>query len=929
MKDKTPHRRLENKRAEERAARAVKVFRSMLPTLNGYARALTGEPRVRIELSDTPGGRTDGNTIYVRPPLALGDDRSHDRASCDRRDENRQLVCKACDAREKTLIIIYHEIAHIAYNSFQPVSEFDRLNLTRKALLASSTKYADAIRKKVEVLASHETRTYLGMANVISPFLPLILNALEDARVNHQMTLARPGTHTMFAAQAWDVFVNGRETSSGQIELWSDSPRNMQIIIGMFAKASGHEYAEWFAPDIVASLADPELSAIIDEVTAARSPGDVYGISFRALLRLRKLGYCVSDTDPDPDEEEEEEHVEEESSPEELPGEAEGAEGSGDDESPERADEGEGDGDGLTAPDAGDGSTSGTGSGPGEAPGDSKESDGESGIEPEDGSPGGQGQEGDGEAPDSGAELDQGAGSDDDLGSDESQDGEDEADRAGDRPGAGSNDSGEGDATGGSGSSEGEVDESDGTGEAGTGEGDVSLDDDRSGDDLGGGADGAESVPAEGESLDEGGESVNEDLSDAGAERAPDASDHGDSPWDDDSPESDDSGSSGATEGVDAQASEATDGDPSEGSSLDESDAQEGRDGASAGETDTGSPAPFSPDYGAADDVAGPLGTWLGHDDLEHKETRAERRALSVAVEQAEHFDTPSHSITGVNECFFEKRKSRDNDPWMYSESKGRGGTEMLGIGVPLDVPESVLGPALMRMRVAFSANARGRDLVNLKSGKVNGRVLGKRVFGSDERLFKKRVLPGKRDYFVLIGMDVSGSALGENIRLEKRAVMAQAELLSRMGIKFAIYAHTGVWSPAEDSLRLCIAEIKAPDEHWTAKEKNRLDKVHAFQANLDGHTLEYYRKKLDAVKATDKIIMYYTDGQMPAENYDEELHILRREIAVCKKKGYTLLAVGINADDPLKYGLDTVRVSNDADILGVVKHLEGRLLSM
>ena len=83
-----------------------------------------------------------------------------------------------------------------------------------------------------------------------------------------------------------------------------------------------------------------------------------------------------------------------------------------------------------------------------------------------------------------------------------------------------------------------------------------------------------------------------------------------------------------------------------------------------------------------------------------------------------------------------------------------------------------------------------------------------------------------------------------------------------------------------------------------------------------------------DRVQATDKIILYCTDGKMPAENHDEELEILQREIKICKQKGYTLLGVGIRTDSPVRHGLDTVQVDEHSDVVKVVRHLEKRLLT-
>jgi cobalamin biosynthesis protein CobT len=267
-----------------------------------------------------------------------------------------------------------------------------------------------------------------------------------------------------------------------------------------------------------------------------------------------------------------------------------------------------------------------------------------------------------------------------------------------------------------------------------------------------------------------------------------------------------------------------------------------------------------------------------------------------------------------------------DHSAWFYAgHSKSQ-----LGIEGDFDPSEQILGPALLRMRVAFTDNARGKDKAHLKSGRVNGRVLGRRAWADDERLFQRRTQPGKKSYFVLIGMDISGSTLGRNIILEKRAVMAQAELCHRMGVKFAVIAHTGSYhnphGTRSEGLDLDMYFIKDADQPWNEETKNALRAIGPDSANLDGHSLEYYRKMIEKRRETNKIIMYYSDGKMPAENHDEELMILQREIKTCKRKNILLLGVGIRTDSPSRHGLDTVQVDDDEDIKKVVKHLEKRL---
>lgn len=185
--------------------------------------------------------------------------------------------------------------------------------------------------------------------------------------------------------------------------------------------------------------------------------------------------------------------------------------------------------------------------------------------------------------------------------------------------------------------------------------------------------------------------------------------------------------------------------------------------------------------------------------------------------------------------------------------------------------------------------------------------------------------MPGKRSYAVLIGIDISGSTIGVNIALAKQAAYAQAELCSRLGIDFAVYAHSATNDGAGH--RLDMYAIKDFDSQWDDNSKKALLEIGSSMENLDGHSLEYYRKHIERHPATDKMILYYSDGKMPAANYSEELAVLQREIEVCRRKNITLLGVGIRTDSPSKHGLDTVRIDEPAEIGKVVDHLESRIL--
>lgn len=1017
---------------DEAARKAVKAFRAMLPTLNAYVRLLTKKPSARIELALRDNGSTDGSKIFYRPPIALGDLRPHQRNLCDKRDPvTRIMRCPTCATREEVLITIYHEIAHIAFGTFKHTSDKDRAKIIEDAIKASGSKYAKALKGRIDSAPHYVLQSYMGLAHLVSEWMPMLINCMEDARVNREMHKARPGTLVMFEADEHRIFEEGFEAvgpdGKAIIVNWRERPLNQQMLIGLYCAASGYNYDEWFHESVVTALKDSKLQTLVRSLDTIRSMAGVYRLGFPLLERLRELGFCQLPDDPDLPEEPEDEQSEE------------GDSDSSDADTDESTDAESSDpGDGEPGSDQGDSDDGGPGgheTGKGESndsdkdSSDSRDDDGVPGAGDDSDDREGSGDSENVEAPgrDDVPGADSEASSDDaghegtDVNGDE-PDTNDSEEQSEDQPtpeegsgsdagpeGAGSDaepvsepntDTGEGDPDGDSGSTgdtgpagsdspsegnsdssteasesgsagEGGSDESPGSGDPsddGTGEGsgghqggDGSASDTRSDDwsDVGPGA--AESHdpntgsgdidgrPVEESEHDGEGSSGTSGVSSDGAPAG-----EGDSHLDHDvmagtpsAPEVD------RGEGTQSETSETTGGhddEPSRGDSpLPEGDEESGDDsevidtgedegGISLLENEKNDNIPLGTPEECREGVA-----IFGHHHDEEKPKaileaeQADDKAVQVAIIQGLYFETPSRKIWGVREHRYGEpiyadgvnmSEAFEHDRWLAAMSRNK---KAVGIKCDMEIGEDVLGPALQRMRVTFADNARGRNTVNLKSGKVNTGVLGKRAHVGDERLFRKRSMPGKKKYLVIIGIDASGSTVGKNIVLAKRAAKAQAELCDRMGIPFAVYAHSGNFHNPHrgrgDGIDLDIYHIKDVDQPWNAKTRDILDNLGPDSANLDGHSIEFYRKILDKGNATDKILLYYSDGKMPAENYEEELEILQREIRTFKRKNYTLLAVGIRTDSPLEHGLDTVRVDEDADIVKVVRHLEKRLV--
>lgn len=820
----------------EKAKLAVAEFRRMLPTLSSYARALTGKDDVQVVMSGWDNGSTDGHKIFFRPPIELAEQYEHDRRLCDRRTPSGLQQCDACRVREDILAIIYHEIAHIAYDSFKKPTGAEIAHAVNAGFAGNTDEWSIAKSKAILSVPSHMRNSWLQLASLISSYSPMLVNCLEDARVNKAMFEARVGIKTMFQATVDKIFTDGFEASDGKGGVrtvrWNEQPLNSQVMVGVFCKVSGYDYGEWFSPSVIDALNDKELSIILAGMKTVRTAAHVYTLSIPTLIRLRELGFLLE--------------------PEEMKSEPEESE-SGEPEEPE---EGE-----SSVPGAAD--------------------DGEDESESDDSDEGA-----DGSAPSDSASGDS-------------------SDETGDEP--------DDDASDGSDGEDASVEHSSGSG------GDESASAGHSGSD-----DSPEDELPDGE----GGGSEGLDDSEGDEDRAGGASSG--APSDNPNPERSESKESD-------KKSDASPGDEEE-SALPEGDDSTGESSEEASDDDYDPTAvrlidnhenddkPIEPDYGTPEDVETALLKFGEHDTppTHLREGEAED-AIDVAVIQGIYFETESRNIRGVRFHPYEKGAEKEHDAWSINSYNAEARN------ADLTTSESIIGKALLQARRVFEDNARAKHERNRKNGRVNARSLGRRAPFDDERLFKKRTLPGKKDYFVVIGVDVSGSTVGRNIVLEKQAVAAQAELLHRLGIKFAIFAHSGDYHSTTLGRRagidLDIYPIKDAHEPWDIKAKERLQNLGSASANLDGHALEFLRKRADESRATDKIILYYSDGQMPAENRDEELIILQREIRTCRSKGYTLLGVGIRTDSPKAHGLDTVRVNTPADLSKVIEHLEKRLI--
>ena len=843
-----------------RAWRAVEEFRRQLPRYQAYARALTRDPSIQV-IMDFGTPRTDGRFIYMRPPIEFGDRLVHpNRDNCEARSDKDRLLCESCAVLEDAQITVYHEIAHIVFGSFQELGDADKADLVVRAVTEAggSSKRAALIAERV---AEHNPTGFMQAANLVSPFLGVILNAFEDARVNRAMYEARPGTKVMFRGMTVKVFEDGITDSDGTHWRWDENPPDAQAIVGLFAKASGYDYSGWFLPEVEAFLDKPDTTRLVNKMLTARSAKAVYRLGFPALEALRSHGFCKSREDDE--EEEEEPPVGDPADDEDEDGKPENESDDADDQDTE----------------SGDDDCEGN---------DGDNADGTQGDDPEN--------EPEGDDETESDDVGDGAASDDD--DDEATEASDDDDDDDDGTEA-SDDEGDDEATEASDDDQGEASDDDG------------------GDDDQGDQDGDEAS-------DDGGDD------DEGDQDGDDGDDAGD--WDDDGDEATDDG--GDDDEDDYGDDEDHDPDVDDTELDEDADGDDGdeQDGDDEGDDngDSGCDSGMLPDNAAerAEAAQRALDGFGGHAPSLPGEEAAEQQIhedLARAGAQSEHLDTASAALLGVNVYEYDGPASKCQ--W-ESRVWGTRGQPIIR------VEDGVLSPALLAMRTTFQENRAHKFERNLRRGRIDAAALGRRAGVGDDRLFRKRTIPGRKDYFVVIGLDVSGSTAYGAVNTIKAAAMAQAELLTRMGIPFAMYAHSG--SPSrtyngsgyQQAFTLDLFVIKAAEESWTDKTRQRLSDLEGGANNLDGHTLEFYRKVCDRRTETDRVVMYYTDGQMPAENYHEELTILRRELGTCAAKGYTVMGVGVGNDEPSNYGLPTVRIDRVQDATKVVEFLRAAIAS-
>lgn len=302
-----------------------------------------------------------------------------------------------------------------------------------------------------------------------------------------------------------------------------------------------------------------------------------------------------------------------------------------------------------------------------------------------------------------------------------------------------------------------------------------------------------------------------------------------------------------------------------------------------------------------------------------------DRKDMIVVDRQLDTMDAPSIGVSSVL-IHQQGKVPNKRNVWHENNSFYAGTPSMDELR-----DELAVGATIREARLIFAENRASHMTRNLRHGQLNPSALHRVPLG-DDKVFRRRKNPDSKDYYALLGLDISGSTKGTRLGMIRKVGWSMGEVFSRTGVKFAMYAHTGFPDQmsryAEDgqSATVDLYEIKAENEPWNQRTQDRVRLLNAAGANLDGHTLEQYRKLAQRSNATERMIFYLTDGDMPLSNEREETVVLKREIETCARLGIRLIGIGVNTDSPKRHGLDTIRIDRVEELPQLIKDVGARL---
>lgn len=858
------------------AEKAIKEFRRISTDLTRFANAAAkaaGVKRPNFQVVAGKNTATDGKKIYVRPPVSLARNTQHDYTICEIRDEKTGLmICEACEKWEEIYSGLYHEISHCINGSFDKLafkSLTDTKNKFESELKAAgvSDDFISGLSIRFLGAMRNNSYSYAGAQEFVEAVyktaVPMVL-VVEDTRIDYIASVARPGLTEQRYFQGENVLNDGISLTDGTKVLWKNMPVAAQIQVGILFKTQGHDIEGRLNRRAV------EIVDALDEMGMLYVPESLEETAMRAVILAAAI--CeMSQGEFFPHDDY-------------TPPQPETPDTDNQDSQADQADQA----DNSDQADQADSSESG----------ESAEQD-----------------SGDTDSGDS--EQDSGTESDDNPDQDSQDDSADNADSSDSDQDSQDNSDSEQDGNSGDSDQDSQDDSDSGDSESSNPEQDLGDSEQDSCDEDSGDSE-QDSQDESADNADNTAEQGTGDISESGD------GNHGE----------EDSESDSDSDSEQDNAESVSQGDNSGMNAGNENSENAGQDAVSS---DSDSEQDSETVEVSREDLEKALQQALGHahaekDDSNHDENSDQEfdmdaidpKDMDRIARQSEDFDSISVDVNGVK---------------TYSDQSGYGSSYIFDRDNPRhaineDNVTSVMAGALLKAKRVFGDSKKDRYERNLKTGRVSSRSLSRFAYG-DDRLFQKRHIAEGVDFDIIVGLDVSGSTssmsqsnYGKTLLSDiKSAGFYIASLFHKTGVNFGMYAHTFNYDQHDDGYLQQMIECKALNKPWDDKAQQMLKDLRDSGGSLDGHNLEFYRKKLERSRANKKMIIYFTDGKIPEQNTEEEEALILREIENCKRLGISVLCVGMMTDSPKKFGFDTVLMKDSADMKFLLSEIEKRIL--
>ena len=269
--------RANEKELKRKVADAILAMNRMLPRLSSYASTLSGKP-VRVVVGEQT--KTDGRTIWIRPPLSLADAGDDVRDLCGLRTEDGRLECPACASREQTMVALRHEIGHIIHNSFELIpSDSMRDALDDAGFDVSDMKTPNALTSDVIHLASQTGNKALTLLSQVT----------DDVRVDQLNCASSAAFRQVYQDERrWDLEFGLDDSLPPAIE----ADEHVQIMLGLLSAPMGVDVHGVLCDRALEIVTDSEVTRLLADVgDVARVPT----VTVDLYRRLIDLGVYTGD----------------------------------------------------------------------------------------------------------------------------------------------------------------------------------------------------------------------------------------------------------------------------------------------------------------------------------------------------------------------------------------------------------------------------------------------------------------------------------------------------------------------------------------------------------------------------------------------------------------------------------------------------------